>query len=131
MDDDRVREIQLAAGASESVRLARDSVILVRRGRVVLRPPMEWLAENVIRPEVRLEQDETYTAVAGGWADLIAQGSAEVMLVSGLSNRLPPCRRLLRLLSRIFGSVRYQSLDPGNLSSHRRGRREGLQSEGM
>jgi hypothetical protein len=98
MSQQPTRVIRLAQGSMHHVPVTRGSIILVRYGRVILRPPPEWLAENVVRPELRLDAEETYVAVAAGWTDLMALGSAEVMLISGRSNPLPlgwPLRRLL------------------------------------
>jgi hypothetical protein len=82
MDDDRVQEIQLPAGAGHCIRVRRGTVILVRRGRVVLRPPMAWLAERVVTAEIRLDAEENYVASSAGNVELIATRAADVLVVS-------------------------------------------------
>jgi hypothetical protein len=99
MSQQPTQVIRLAQGGMHHVPVTRGSIILVRYGRVILRPPPEWLAGNVVRPELRLDAEETYVAVAAGWTDLMAPGSAEVMLIAGQSNPLPLCRPLGRLLN--------------------------------
>jgi len=102
MSQQPTQVIRLAQGSGHQVCVTRGSIILVRYGRVILRPPPEWLAENVVRPELRLDAEETYVAVAAGWADLMALGSSEVMLVSGRSNPRPPGWPLSRPLRRLL-----------------------------
>jgi hypothetical protein len=87
MDDDRERELQLAAGASQRIHLRRGSVILVTRGRVVLRPPMGWLAESVVGAEVGLDAEETYVVSSAGSVDLMATRAAGVVVIRGPEHR--------------------------------------------
>ncbi len=87
MDDDRERELQLAAGASQRIHLRRGSVILVTRGRVVLRPPMNWLAESVVSAEVGLDAEATYVASGAGSVDLMATRAAGLVVIRGREQR--------------------------------------------
>ena len=100
MGDDRTQEIRLAAGASQRVQLLRGGAILVRRGRVLLRPPMEWLAESIVAAEVQLGDEDIYVAVGAGGVELMAIGSAEVAVIPDLTPRYGPRRRWWSFLRR-------------------------------
>jgi hypothetical protein len=89
MGDFRAREIHLATGVCQRISLKRGAVILVRRGRVVVRPRMEWLAECVVTTEIHLDAEETYLADSAGDLDLMATTSADVAVIPS-----PPFRCL-------------------------------------
>jgi hypothetical protein len=101
--DDKTMRVVMAAGARQWVRLEAGAILLVRKGRVVLTPPMEWLAECVTRPAHDLAAEASYRAAVTGWAELRAPGAAEVLIVPARSGWRPPRDRLRQLFDRVLG----------------------------
>jgi hypothetical protein len=101
MDEQPMEVIRLALGTRRFVPVTPRATILVRQGRVALRAPPEWLADNCTRSEYCLDAEEVYTATVVGWVDLMALTSAEVMLIPAR----PRPGLLWRWLRRLFDRV--------------------------
>jgi hypothetical protein len=73
--------LRLARGAQYQVLAAPGTVLLVRRGHVVLREPLAWLAETCVRVEHRLTSEAAHAVTTAGRMELVALDAAEVVLI--------------------------------------------------
>jgi hypothetical protein len=81
MDRRTAQTIELARGTRQLVSVTQGSLVLVRRGAVLVRPPPEWPADTFTHVGWRLDAEETFAATASGYAELVAIDSAEVLLI--------------------------------------------------
>lgn len=81
MERQAAQTIQLARGSRQLVSVTRGTVVLVRRGTVLFRPPPEWPADTFTHAGWRLDAEEAFAATASGYAELAAIDSAEVLLI--------------------------------------------------
>lgn len=103
MDDRRTISMALLQGERRQVLLEAGSTVLVLAGRLGLREPMDWLAEHAVSRECGLEAEQAWVAERGGWVDLAALATVQVVI-------LPPesvsfWRQVGRCLDSLIGAV--------------------------
>ena len=76
-------------------------MVLVISGSLVIRGPLEWLAETILAPEQHLGQEQGLELTSGGWVDLLAGDSAQVVLLPRARQNL--WRQMARCLERLLG----------------------------
>ena len=112
MDDRRTINMTLAQGERRQVLLEAGSTVLVLDGRLALREPMLWLAEQAMIRERELAPEQAWLADRGGWVDLAAVATVRLII-------LPPesvlfWRQVGRCLDTLFGGT-----EDGALRQHR------------
>ena len=103
MDDRRTISMALAQGERRQVLLEAGSTVLVLAGRVALREPLAWLAEQVVASECRLEAEQAWVAERGGWVDLAALAGVRLVVLPAESVSL--WRRSVRYPTTASSSV--------------------------
>lgn len=103
MEDRQLTMLTLARGETRRVLMEAETMVLVISGSLVLRGPLEWLAETVLAPEQRICPEQGLELATGGWVDLLAGDGAQVVL-------LPRARQarwgqVVRCLERLLGKV--------------------------
>ncbi len=81
MDDRRTINMALQQGERRQVLLEAGSTVLVLAGRLGLREPMDWLAEHAVSRECGLEAEQAWVAERGGWVDLAALATVQVVIL--------------------------------------------------
>ena len=81
MDDRRTINMALAQGERRQLLLEAGSTVLVLAGRVALREPMEWLADQPVARECRLDAEQAWVAGRAGWLDLAALATARIIVL--------------------------------------------------
>ena len=98
--DKPIDSLNLAAGQCCTRHVRQGSLIIARRGNLLLRCPPQWLGEHLLCNEIRLAEGEALRLADSGWIDLIASGDAQVVIESpdsGWRNWLRRARALLML----------------------------------
>ena len=81
MERQAAQTIELARGTRQLVSVTQGTLVLVRRGTVLVRPPPEWPADTFTHVGWRLDAEEAFAATASGYAELVAIDSAEILLI--------------------------------------------------
>jgi hypothetical protein len=102
MRDRQLTMLTLARGETRRVLMETGTMVLVISGRLVLRGPLEWLAETILAPEQRLGPEQVLELAGGGWVDLLASDGAQVVLLPRARQKL--WKQLARCLERMLGS---------------------------
>lgn len=98
--DKPIDSLTLAAGQCCTRHVRQGSLIIARRGDLLLRCPPQWLGEHLLRNEIRLAEGEACRLADSGWIDLIASSDAQVLIdspASGWRNWLRRVRGWLML----------------------------------
>lgn len=102
MQDRQLTMLTLARGETRRVLLEAGTLVLVVSGSLVLRGPLQWLAETIVAPEQRLAPEQGLELASGGWVDLLAGDGAQVVLLPRPRQKL--WRQATRALERLLGS---------------------------
>lgn len=86
MEARRLTMLELGSGEAQRVLVEAGSMLLVISGRLVVRGPLVWVAENILVPEQSLVGEEMLVLAEGGWLDLLARDKAQFALI--------PCERI-------------------------------------
>lgn len=108
MEDRRTMNLNLQQDESRQLLLEAGSTLLVLGGRLGLRQPAAWLAEQVVSREVLLEAEEAWVAEEGGWVDLVARKSTQVVIIP--PDGIALWRRVGRCLEALIGLGRPEKL---------------------
>jgi hypothetical protein len=81
MQDRQISLLTLARGEARHVLVDARTMVLVISGNVIVRGPLEWLAEAIHVPEQHLGEEQVLELATGGWVDLLAGSSAQVILL--------------------------------------------------
>lgn len=104
MRDRQLTMLTLARGETRRVLMEAGTMVLVISGSLVLRGPLEWLAETIVAAEQRLGPEQAQELAVGGWVDLLAGDDAQVVLLPRARQKL--WEQLARCLERVLGSRR-------------------------
>ena len=101
MQDRQMMRLALGKGDARRVLVEAGTTVLVLQGSASVRGPLQWLAENVVGAEQRLGAEQTFVIESGGWIDLMAVESMELLV-------LPPdgvqvWQRVVRCCERLLG----------------------------
>lgn len=110
MDDRRTISMALAQGERRQLLLEAGSTVLVLAGRLTLREPLAWLAEQAVAGEYRLEAEEAWVAGHGGWVDLAALAGTRLVVLPAESVSL--WRQVGRCLEALLGGAPPARLGP-------------------
>jgi hypothetical protein len=102
MQDRQLTTLTLARGETRRVLLEAGTLVLVVSGSLVLRGPLQWLAETILAPEQRLGPEQALVLATGGWVDLQAGDGAQLVLLPRARQQL--WRQVARCLERLLGS---------------------------
>ena len=92
----QVAALTLARHETQRLHVSAASTVWVVSGHVLVRGPLEWLAETLLAPEQRLGPEQRLELAAGGWIDLVGLSEARVAVLS--PDRALPWRRLAQCL---------------------------------
>lgn len=81
MEDRRTMSLALQQGETRQLLLEAGCTVLVVAGRIRLRSPGIWLAEQLVRGEQWLAAEQAWSAETGGWVDLTASESARLVVL--------------------------------------------------
>lgn len=102
MQDRQLTMLTLARGETRRVLLEAGTLVLVVSGSLVLRGPLQWLAETILAAEQRLGPEQALEMATGGWVDLLAGDGAQLVLLPRARQKL--WRQATRCLERLLGS---------------------------
>lgn len=102
MQDRQLTMLTLARGETRRVLVEAGTTVLVVSGCLVLRGPLQWLAETIQAPEQHLGPEQALELASGGWVDLLAGKGAQVVLLPRARQKL--WRQVARCLERLLGS---------------------------
>jgi hypothetical protein len=102
MPDRELTMLTLARGETRRVLVEAGTVVLVISGSLVLRGPLQWLAETIVAPEQRLGPEQGLALASGGWVDLLAGDGVQVVLLPRARQKL--WRQVARCLESLLGS---------------------------
>ena len=102
MEDRPVMNLALSSGETRQILLEAGSAVLVMGGQLVVRCPMQWIAENILAPEVFLAAEQAWVAESGGWVTLQACGSTQFVVIP--PNGISFWREVGRCLQSLFCS---------------------------
>jgi len=100
LQDRQSTVLPLARGETRRIRVAARTTVLVVSGSVVVRGPLDWLADTMLAPEQRLGPEQRLEFASGGWVDLQAGNGAQVVLLPRESQQL--VRRVARYLHNLL-----------------------------
>jgi len=103
MRDRQMTMLTLARGETRRVLIEAGTMVLVISGSLVLRGPLEWLAETMVAQEQRLGQEQMLALRTGGWIDLLTGDGAQVLLLAGERRKF--WRSLAVCLERLLGGA--------------------------
>jgi hypothetical protein len=81
MQDRELTMLTLARGETRRLLMEAGTTVLVFSGSLVLRGPLEWLAETILAPEQRIYEEQELELATGGWVDLLTRDGAQVVLL--------------------------------------------------
>jgi hypothetical protein len=96
MPDRQAAALTLARHETQRLHVAAATTVWVVSGRVLVRGPLQWLAETLLAPEQCLGPEQRLDLAAGGWIDLVGLSDARVAVLS--RDRTMPWRWLARIL---------------------------------
>lgn len=102
MEDRRTMSLALQQGETRQLLLEAGSTVLVVAGRLRLRSPALWLAEQLVRGEQRIEAEQAWSAKAGGWVDMEALETSRLVVLPAEGIAL--WRQVGRCLEALFGT---------------------------
>lgn len=97
--DKPIDSLTLTAGQCCTRHVRQGSLIIARRGDLLLRCPPQWLGEHLLRNEIRLAEGEAHRLPDSGWIDLIASSDAQVLIDTPASRWRDWLRRAGALLT--------------------------------
>lgn len=101
MQERQLTMLTLARGETRRVLMEAGTMVLVVSGSLVMRGPLEWLAETISAPEQHLNQEQRLELATGGWVDLLAGDGAQVVLLARARQKL--WRQMAHCLERWLG----------------------------
>ncbi|RIX49444.1 MAG: hypothetical protein D3M94_00050 [Rhodocyclales bacterium GT-UBC] len=110
MEDRRTINLMMQQGEARQLLLETGSTLLVLGGRLELHLPSAWLAEQMVSRTVRLEAEQAWVAESGGWVDLLAAHTSQVVVIPpdgvALWRRVGRCLEALIRLGRPAGLLK-------------------------
>lgn len=98
MENRRTLEVQLNAGEHRELLLDAGSMLITLTGDLAVRPPCQWLAEQVVTEMVQLTSECVWIADNGGWFEVNARSWAQFIVIP--QDRIPVWHQVSQCLSR-------------------------------
>ena len=80
----KTERYSLAPGEALVLGVGWGDLLLVARGRVMLRTPPEWLADHLLAPVMVLAAEECHRVAVAGRAEIVAREVTELVFVAAV-----------------------------------------------
>lgn len=101
MEDRRTMTLALQAGESRQLMLAAGCTVLVLEGRLRLRSPAAWVAEQVLIEERTVVAESSWCVENEGWLEVSALAASRLVVLG--ADSIPLWRQVGRCLESLLG----------------------------